>query len=287
MKYAWIKEHNNEFKVLSMCSMLEVSTTAYYDWIKRPISSLEVRNTVLTELTTEVFKGQQESCGTRTIKKALSRKGHQVSRRKIGKLMEKAGLFCKTRKKFKATTNSKHDNPIAQNILNRNFTVANPNEAWVGDITYIWTTEGWLYLATVIDLFSRRVVGWSMNKRMTVNLVNEALLSAIWSRKPSKGLVWHTDRGSQYASSSHRKLLEEHGLIQSMSRKGNCWDNAVAESFFHTLKTGLVNHQEYKTREEAQQDIFGYIEVFYNRQRLHSTNDYLSPVDYEEMQKVA
>lgn len=267
--------------------MLQVSTTAYYDWIKLPASALEGENEFLTLLITDIFEGQQKGCGTRTIKKALSRKGDQVSRRRIGKLMKKAGLFCKTKKKFKATTNSKHDNPIAPNYLDRKFTVDNPNDVWVGDITYVWTTEGWLYLATVIDLFSRRVVGWSMNARMTVDLVNEALLSAIWSRKPSKGLLWHTDRGSQYASDSHRALLKEHGLIQSMSRKGNCWDNAVAESFFHTLKTGLVNHKLYQTREQAQQDIFEYIEIFYNRQRLHSTNDYWSPVDYEEMQKAA
>jgi len=174
---------------------------------------------------------------------------------------------------------------VAPNILNREFTIETPNQAWVGDITYIWTAEGWLYLATVIDLFSRRVVGWSMDSRMTADLVNDALLAAIWQRKPDKGLLWHTDRGSQYASQSHRNLLKEHGIIQSMSRKGNCWDNAVAESFFHTLKTGQVNHMQYKTRDEAQQDIFEYIEVFYNRQRLHSTNDYWSPVDYEEMQK--
>ena len=137
----------------------------------------------------------------------------------------------------------------------------------------------------MIDLYSRRIVGWSMNKRMTVDLVNEALLAAIWSRKPAKELLWHTDRGSQYASHSHRALLKEHGITQSMSRKGNCWDNAVAESFFHTLKTGLINHKQYQTRAEAQEDIFEYIEVFYNRQRLHSTNDYWSPVDYEDMQK--
>ena len=270
-----------------MRRILEVSTTAYYDRLKRPTSARDMADKELTELTTQIFEDQKKRCGTRTIKKALSRDGHKISQRRIGKLMAKAELICKTKKKFKATPNSKHDNPIAANFLDRKFTVPSPNEVWVGDITYIWTAEGWLYLATVIDLFSRRIVGWSMNKRMTVGPVNEALLSAIWNRKPKKGLLWHTDRGSQYASNSHRKLLEEHGLIQSMSRKGNCWDSAVAESFFHTLKTELVNHKQYQTREEAQQDIFEYIEVFYNRQRLHSTNDYWSPVDYEEMQKVA
>ena len=279
--------HSKEFAVRSMCKILEVSKTAYYDWLDRPPSALEIENEHLTLLITDIFEGQRRGCGTRTIKKALSRKNYHTSRRRIGKLMKKENLVCKTKKKFKATTNSKHDNPIAPNLLDRQFTVEKPNEVWVGDITYIWTAEGWLYLATVIDLFSRRVVGWSMNKRMTVDLVNDALLSAIWSRKPKKGLLWHTDRGSQYASSSHRKLLKDHGLVQSMSRKGNCWDNAVAESFFHTLKTGLVNHKLYQTREEAIQDIFEYIEVFYNRQRLHSTHDYWSPVDYEELQNVA
>ena len=279
--------HSKEFAVRSMCKILEVSKTTYYDWLDRPPSALEIENEHLTLLITDIFEGQRRGCGTRTIKKALSRKNYHTSRRRIGKLMKKENLVCKTKKKFKATTNSKHDNPIAPNLLDRQFTVEKPNEVWVGDITYIWTAEGWLYLATVIDLFSRRVVGWSMNKRMTVDLVNDALLSAIWSRKPKKGLLWHTDRGSQYASSSHRKLLKDHGLVQSMSRKGNCWDNAVAESFFHTLKTGLVNHKLYQTREEAIQDIFEYIEVFYNRQRLHSTHDYWSPVDYEELQNVA
>ena len=268
-----------------MCQLLEVSTTAYYDWCNRTPSEREIENEGLSALIKKIFSGQQESCGTRTIKKALSRKDYHISRRRIGRLMAISGLICKTKKKFKATTNSKHDNPIAPNLLDRNFTVLSPNKVWVGDITHVWTDEGWLYLATVIDLFSRRVVGWSMNKRMTVDLVNEALLSAIWQRKPNKGLLWHTDRGSQYASNSHRALLNEHGIIQSMSRKGNCWDNAVAESFFHTLKTGLVNHKRYKTRLEAKEDIFNYIEVFYNRKRLHSTNDYWSPVDYEEMQE--
>lgn len=270
-----------------MCLLLKVSASAYYDWLNRPTSQREQENNTLTVLVTEVFEGQRKSCGTCTIKKALSRKNRQVSRRRIGKLMAKAGLICKTIKKFKATTNSKHDSPIAPNLLERKFIINRPNKVWVGDITYIWTDEGWLYLATVIDLFSRRVVGWSMNKRMTVDLANKALLSAIRLRKPGEGLLWHTDRGSQYASISHRELLKEHEITQSMSRKGNCWDNAVAESFFHTLKTGLVNHKKYLTRQAAQKDIFEYIEIFYNRQRLHSTNDYWSPVDYETMHKAA
>jgi putative transposase len=270
-----------------MCLMLQVSLSAYYDWCKQPQSSFAKEDEVLTKRIEKIFEEQHKSCGTRPIKKALSRVDIHVSRRRIGRIMSEAGLRCKTKKKFKATTDSNHDKPIVPNRLNREFTATAPNQKWVGDITYIWTTEGWLYLATVIDLFSRRVVGWSMSNRMTADLVNNALLAALCKRKPDKGLIWHTDRGSQYASNSHRKILNENGIIQSMSRKGNCWDNAVAESFFHTLKTGLTNHKHYQTREEAKQDIFNYIEVFYNRKRLHSTNDYWSPVDYEEMQKVA
>ena len=195
--------------------------------------------------------------------------------------MNAAGLACKTKRKFKATTNSKHSLPIAPNHLDRQFTVAHPNQAYVGDITYIHTQEGWLYLAVVIDLYSRQVVGWSMAEHMRAKLVNDALAMAVWKRKPGKGLIWHTDRGSQYASDSHRAILLQQCIIQSMSRKGNCWDNAVSESFFHTLKTELVHHQRYQTRTEAKQDIFEYIEVFYNRERVHSAINYLSPVNYE------
>jgi transposase InsO family protein len=176
---------------------------------------------------------------------------------------------------------------VADNLLDRQFTVQQANQAYVGDITYIHTQEGWLYLAVVIDLCSRQGVGWSMAEHMRTSLVNDALLMAIWKRKPPKGLLWHSDRGSQYAATSHRKLLKQFGIRQSMSRKGNCWDNAVAESFFHTLKTERVHHQRYQTRAEAKKDIFEYIEVFYNRERLHSANNYWSPVDYEMQFKSA
>ncbi|VAW78664.1 Mobile element protein [hydrothermal vent metagenome] len=210
-----------------MCELLGVSTSAYYDWCGRSRTARENEDEILTVLIRKIFNHQRNGCGTRTIKKALSRLLYRVSRRRIGRLMNEARLVCKTRKKFKATTNSKHQYPVAPNLLCRNFTVEKPNQVWVGDITYIWTAEGWLYLATVIDLFSRRIIGWSMNKRMTVDLVNEAMLMAIWNRKPPKGLLWHTDRGSQYASGDHRALLKEHYIVQSMSRKGDCWDNGV------------------------------------------------------------
>ena len=201
--------------------------------------------------------------------------------------MKEAGLACKTKRRFKATTNSKHELPIAPNYLDRQFSVVQINQVYVGDITYIHTLEGWLYLAVVIDLFSRQVVGWSMTAHMKTQLVNDAFQMAIWKRKPDKGLLWHTDRGSQYASESHRQLLKQHSIQQSMSRKGNCWDNAVSESFLHTLKTELIHHQTFHSREEAKQAVFEYIEVFYNRERLHSANGYISPVDFELQQNAA
>lgn len=179
------------------------------------------------------------------------------------------------------TTDSNHNYGVSPNRLQQNFYAAQPDKVYVGDITYILTGEGWFYLATVIDLYSRKIVGWSMDERMTVNLVNDALLMALKTRKPKAGLVWHTDRGSQYAADSHREIIQQYGILQSMSRKGNCYDNAVAESFFHSLKTELTHHIKFETRSQANQAIFEYIEVFYNRQRLHSSNNYFSPVEFE------
>ena len=287
MKYAWIKQHMSEFPVESMCRFLRVSRSAYYAWLQRAQTAGEKEDAELTDIIQSVFNKSRATYGTRRIKKELGDRNRLVSRRRIGRLMRAADLACKTKRKFKATTNSKHDQPIAPNHLDRQFTVEQPNQVYVGDITYIYTQEGWLYLAVVIDLFSRQVVGWSMVEHMRAKLVNDALLMAIWQRKPGKGLLWHTDRGSQYASESHRALLKQHDIQQSMSRKGNCWDNAVSESFFHTLKTELVHHHAYQTRAEAKQTVFEYIEVFYNRERLHSANGYLSPVDYELQCKAA
>jgi transposase InsO family protein len=195
--------------------------------------------------------------------------------------MREDGLKAKSKRRFKATTNSKHNLPVAPNLLNRDFSPEAPNQVYAGDITYIWTTEGWLYLAVVIDLFSRSVVGWAMDKRMTRQLVMDALTMAVQRRRPPPGVIFHSDRGSQYASSGFQKLLVKYGMICSMSRKGNCWDNAPVESFFGSLKQELVFHQKYPTRFHARQSIFDYIERFYNRRRLHSTLGYESPADYE------
>ena len=233
------------------------------------------------------MKTGRKNYGTRRIKDALKKQETRVSRRRIGRLMREEDLQVQTKRKFKVTTDSNHDKPIAPNLLEREFTVNTPDTVYVGDITYIPTREGWLYLAVVIDLFSRAVVGWSMGSRITAGLVNGAMLMALWKRNPAEGLIFHSDRGSQYASDSHRTLLDDHGFKASMSKKGDCWDNAVAESFFHTLKIELVHHCDYETRDDARASIFEYIEVFYNRQRSHSANGYEAPLVFETMQKAA
>ena len=283
MKYAWIKEHSNEFQISVMCRTLKVDRASYYHWIKSGSITKKV-DKKLNELIEIIFMQGRENYGTRRIKdKLIQRYGFIVSRRRIGRIMKELGLVAKTKKRYKInTTNSNHNLPVAPNILNRDFYASYPDEKYVGDITYIPTKEGWLYLATVIDLYSRKVVGWSMDDTMKVSLVNDALEMAIKRRKPSKGLVWHTDRGSQYASYAHKDLLKQHGIIQSMSKKGDCWDNAVSESFFHTLKTEFTHHENFQTKAEANEKIFEYIEIFYNRQRLHSSNNYISPVEFEE-----
>jgi putative transposase len=287
VKYAWIRQYTGEFTVETMCRFMQVSRSAYYAWLQRPVTAGEQEDDELTELIKIAFAKSRATYGTRRLKATLLGRDRTVSRRRIGRLMRKAGLASKTKRKFKATTHSKHDLLVADNVLDRQFNVDRPNRVYAGDITYIPTQEGWLYLAVVIDLCSRQVVGWSMAEHMRTRLVNDALLMAIWKRKPGKGLMWHTDRDSQYASESHRTLLARHGIRQSMSRKGNCWDNSVSESFFHTLKTELVHQQTYRTRDEARQAIFEYIEVFYNRERLHSANGYRSPADYELLHKAA
>jgi putative transposase len=216
------------------------------------------------------------------MKKALNILGFPITRGKAKKLMNEAGIKVRSRKKFKVTTNSDHQQPVFDNVLDRGFDVNEPDRAYVQDITYVWTQEGWLYLAVVIDLFSRKVVGWSMGSRMKTQLVCDALNMAIWQRKPKAGLIVHSDRGSQYASKLYRKLLKQHKFVGSMSRLGNCWDNAVAESFFGSLKQEKVQWCNYQTRYEAQQDILEYISMFYNAKRLHSYLEYKSPNQFEQ-----
>lgn len=280
-------QQQTEFSIRTMCRVLQVSRSGYYESLKRPPSAHCIEDDNLRSQVKAAFEKGRKNYGTRRIKDELQKQETIVSRRRIGRLMREEDLKVKTKRKFKVTTDSKHDKPIAPNLLEREFTVSAPDTAYVSDITYIPTREGWLYLAVVIDLFSRAVVGWSMGSRMTAGLVNSALLMALLNRKPAKGLISHSDRGSQYASDSHRALLDDHGIRASMSKKGDCWDNAVAESFFHTLKVELVHHCDYETRDDAKASIFEYIEVFYNRQRSHSANGYEAPLVFEAMQKAA
>jgi transposase InsO family protein len=263
-----------------MCRVFKVSRSCYYRWL----SIEKQEDEELNNLIKNIFETSNSTYGTRRIKQQLFKDyGLIVSRRRIGKIMKKLGLVCKNKKRFRVrTTNSNHNFSIAPNRLNQDFYAFLPNQKYVGDITYIPTKQGWLYLAVVIDLFSRKVVGWSMDDNMKTSLVNDALIMAIQRRKPEPGLIWHTDRGSQYASDSHKALLKEFGIIQSMSAKGNCYDNAVSESFFHTLKTELIYHTTFETKAQARMTIFSFIEIWYNRKRLHFYLDYMSPVEFEQ-----
>ena len=277
-----MKEYEEDFNITIMCKVLKVNRSAYYHWINNGCIVNKV-DKKLNQLIKDIFYQYREVYGTRRIKAVLVQEyGVIVSTRKIAKSMKEVGVIVKMKRKFKVrTTDSNHNYKISPNRLQRDFRTNVPDEVYVGDITYIRTQQGWLYLAVVIDLFSRKVVGWSMDDNMETPLVNNALQMALQTRNPPSQLIWHTDRGSQYASYSHRELLEENNILQSMSRKGDCWNNAVSESFFHSLKTELVHHERFRTRADANQAIFEYIEVFYNRQRLHSTNGYMSPVNYE------
>lgn len=285
MKYAFIKTHEREHTVSLMCEVLELSTSAYYAWLKCPVSLHQQEDQRLAEKIKTAHEASQGTYGARRICEDLREDGEQVSRARVDRLMKTQGLNSKAKRRFKATTDSGHSLPVFPNHLNRQFDVDAPDKVYVGDITYIPTREGWLYLAVLIDLYSRAVVGWAMADHMKASLVNDALLMAIFKRRPEAGLLLHSDRGSQYASNLYQQTLRQHQFICSMSRKGNCWDNAPAESFFHTLKTELCHHDNYRTRAEAQQAIFEYIEVFYNRKRRHSTIGYVAPFKYEEMNR--
>jgi transposase InsO family protein len=288
VKYAFIERHQTTFMVTRMCDMMEVSCSAFYDWLKRPESARSLEDRRLSEKVKKSHEKSRETYGARRIVKDLVEDDELISRTRVGRLMKQQDLKSKSKRKFKATTNSKHNHPVAPNLLDRKFQVERPDTVYAGDITYISTDEGWLYLAVLIDLYSRAVVGWAMSDRITAELANDALVMAVWKRKPNKGLMVHSDRGSQYASGLYQKTIKKHGFICSMSRKGNCWDNAPSESFFHTLKVEMIHHRRYRTRQEAKQDIFEYIEVFYNRQRRHSTIGYHTPLGYEQIcRKVA
>ncbi|MFN5538637.1 MAG: IS3 family transposase, partial [Candidatus Melainabacteria bacterium] len=255
-----MKQNTHEFKVSSMCKVFEVSRNKYYEWRQTPVTERKKKDEILESKIRVIHNKSNKRYGSPRIHSALQDGGEQVSRKRVARIMRENKIVSISKKKFKATTNSKHSFPVSPNLLNQNFHFENPNQAWVGDITYIPTAEGWLYLATVIDLFSRMVVGWAASERMTTDLVEKAFLNAYWKRKPSNGLIFHSDRGSQYASHRYQQLLKTLNVQQSMSAKGNCYDNAVAESFFGKLKTEFVNHEKFISRKEAKSGIFQYIE---------------------------
>lgn len=283
MRCRAIRAHAGRVPVRLMCRTLAVSPSGYYAWVARPESRRAAENRRLLAEIRVIHAASRRTYGSPRIHATLQAQGQRVSTHRVARLMRAGRIRAKTVKKWRATTDSAHPYPVVPNTLNRQFAVAAPNRVWAGDITYVWTVEGWLYLAVVLDLYSRRVIAWGMGSRLTQELVTAALTMAVEHRRPARGVVHHTDRGSQYAATQYREVLAGHGLTASMSRRGNCWDNAVVESFFHTLKTEHVHHQRYRTREEARQDIFEWIEVFYNRVRRHSTLGYRSPAEFEAM----
>ena len=266
-----------------MCKALNVSRSGLYAWLVRTECKRSRENRDMTELIRNVFDDSRKIYGAPRVFRALRHRGVTCGRNRVARLMRAAGLRSKTKRKYRVkTTDSNHSLPIAPDLIERNFHAARANETWVSDMTYIPTEEGWLYLAVTMDLFSRRIVGWSMAPTMHAKIVVDALQMAIDQRSPAADLVHHSDRGSQYASAVFRNLLNDHGLLASMSRKGNCYDNAAMESFFHSLKTELVSHEYYQSHVDARASLFDYIEAFYNRERLHSTLGYLSPNAFEK-----
>ncbi len=282
MKYAWIDTQRKNFPLPTMCTTLTVSISGYRAWKGggRP-DRTRLTDGQLLALLRSVHAQYKAAYGSPRMYRELRERGYQVSKARVERLMREHDLRARHKRRFKATTDSRHALPVADNLLAREFAPASPNRVWTADLTYIWTDEGWLYLAVVLDLFNREVVGWSIKPRMTADIVVDALTMAWFRRKPAPGLMHHSDRGSQYASGVFQDKLVEFGMTCSMSRKGNCWDNAPTESFFNSLKNERVHGTRYATREAAIADLFDYIEVFYNRQRLHSSLGYRSPADFE------
>ena len=282
MRYVFIKGHRSEFPVKKMCLVLKVGRSGYYRWSVCEASDREQQNLRLIDEIRKIHEASRRIYGVPRIHAELKSLGFTCSKNRIYRLMKKAGIRSRIKRKYRATTNSKHSLPVAPNLLNQKFNATVPNEIMTGDITYIWTEEGWVYLAVVLDLYSRKVKGWSVNERMDVGLVVDAFNQAVYNIQGTGKQIFHSDRGSQYAAGDFRKELENHRILQSMSRKGNCYDNAVTESFFHSLKVEWLSFMRFSTRQQARSAIFEYIEIFYNRQRRHSSLGYMSPVQFEQ-----
>jgi transposase InsO family protein len=282
VRFAFIHERREEFDVQRMCQVLEVSRSGYYAWVERPPSERQERSMKLTEQIRAAHEQSRGSYGSPRVTVDLREAGVAVCENTVAKLMRQAGIQAKVKRRYvPRTTDSAHDHPIAPNRLDQDFAAEAPDRKWTCDITYVPTDQGWLYLAVVMDCFSRKIVGWSMRDHLRSELVSEALQMAIRARRPGAGLLHHSDRGVQYACGDYRKLLAEHGIECSMSRRGNCYDNAIMESFFGTVKTELVHHEHYLTHQQARQSLFEWIECWYNRRRRHSSLDYLSPEAFE------
>jgi len=280
VKYAFMLEHRKVFRIRLMCRVLKVTRSAWYKWLKGA-SDRQRRRLVFDQAVAKAFARRKGRYGAHRLRADLKDDKVDANRKTVAASMRRQLLRAKAAKKYKATTQSSHDLPVADNVLNRDFTAGAPNQKWVGDITYLHTTQGWLYLAVVMDLYSRMIIGWSMSERMTSTLVCDALTMALMRRKMPTGVIVHSDRGSQYCSSAYQSLLASHGLVCSMSRKGNCWDNAPTESFFHSLKVECIHGEPMTDRQTTRQTVFEYIETDYNRQRLHSSLAYLSPQQFE------
>lgn len=282
MRFDFIRQQKKAFPVTLLCKVMRVSRSGFYQYLKYGHLYIMDPDFLLLFKVRRIHASTRGSYGSRRMSKELRDDGHDVGRYRARSLMKRAGVAVKPRKRFKKTTDSKHNLPVAPNLLDRKFSVDRPNATWCADISYLWTIQGWLYLAVIIDLFSRKVVGWAMSSSMRTKLVTEALAMAYFRRKPPKGLLHHSDRGSQYASREYQQTLESYGMRCSMSRKGDCWDNAAVESFFHSLKTEWIQDTVYHTRDEARADVVEYIEIFYNNQRRHSFIDYKNPNEYEK-----
>lgn len=283
MKFRFIQRHAEQYRVKMMCSVLGVSRSGYYAWCKRRPSARERANRGLRALIRLLHRKSRRTYGYRRIHAGLVAQDIACGKNRVARLMQEDGLRARRRRRYKRTTQSRHNRPVAPNRLAQSFVARGPNKKWVTDITYVRTAEGWLYLSVVLDLYSRLVVGWAMEPYLNDTLTRKALKMALAHRQPLPGLLHHSDRGSQYASRSYQHLLTIHEALTSMSRTGNVYDNAPMESFFATLKKDLIHHRSYSTRRQAKADIFEYIEVFYNRQRLHSALGYLSPTAFESL----
>jgi putative transposase len=289
MKYQFIADFKWLYPVKLMCQVFKLTRSGYYSWQRRPVSKRRQDNELMLQKIRQIrlTNKKKEVYGSPRMKDDLVATGLNVSKNRVARIMREAGIRSKIKKKYKATTDSNHGKVVADNLVNQEFTAETSNQVWLSDITYIWTEEGWLYLAAVLDVFNREVVGWATSERLKHELVKQAIKNAAYKKEPGAGLIFHSDRGVQYASDGVKNLIDDYKFVQSMSGKGNCYDNAMMESFFHSLKTEHVYFEKYRTREHAKSSLFEYIELFYNRERRHSGLGNLSPVDFEQRFKLA